>query len=134
MGSHTFQPSIDTWITTEHAQTSRTTQEDPIALKINKETREKALLYYTKRDGLHLKNWEIKDDMEYCSYIDFKVDVVFFYDFSQFELPGGRMTILDANPSPRRKSVGLRGRALFMMASWILEGFLPDGWTIGYRV
>lgn len=62
-------------------------QEDAIALRVNRESREMALLHYTKRDALHLKYWEIRDDVKYCSYIDFKIDIAFFYDFDQFELP-----------------------------------------------
>lgn len=64
-------------------------QEDPVALKTNKESRGIALLSYTRRDPLHLKHWEMRDDVKYCSYIDFKVDIAFFYDFDQFELPAG---------------------------------------------
>jgi hypothetical protein len=64
-------------------------QEDPVALKVNKESRGVTLLNYTKRDAIHLKHWEMRDVVKYCSYIDFKVDIAFFYDFDQFELPAG---------------------------------------------
>ena len=64
-------------------------QKDPVALKINKESRYIALLHYSKRDALNLKYWELRDDVKYCSYIDFRIDVAFFYDFSQFQLPAG---------------------------------------------
>jgi hypothetical protein len=64
-------------------------QDDPVALKVNKESREIALLNYTRRDPSHLKFWEIRDDVKYCSYVDFKVDIAFFYDFDLWGLPPG---------------------------------------------
>jgi hypothetical protein len=48
-----------------------------------------ALLRYTKRDALYLKYWETRDDVKYCSYINLKLDIAFFYDFDQFEWPAG---------------------------------------------
>ena len=60
-------------------------QEDPVALKINKESREVALRHYARRNPSHLSFWEIRDDVKYCSYIDFKVDIAFFYDFDLWD-------------------------------------------------
>jgi hypothetical protein len=55
-------------------------REDPVALKVNKESREVALRHYTLRDRPLLKFWEIKDDVKYCSYIDYKRDIAWIYD------------------------------------------------------
>lgn len=64
-------------------------QSDPIALKICRESREIALLHYTRRDASHLKFWEIRDDVKYCSYVDFKIDIAYFYEMELWELPPG---------------------------------------------
>lgn len=59
-------------------------QEDPVVLRVNRESREVALTHYNRRDPLHLRHWELRDSVKYCSYVDFKVDIAFFYDFEQF--------------------------------------------------
>jgi len=61
-------------------------QEDPVALKINRKSREVALHHYVKRDATHLKHWERRDDVKYSAYMDYRVDYASFYRFQSFGL------------------------------------------------
>jgi hypothetical protein len=50
--------------------------EDPVALKVNRESRQVALRYYSKRDPRNLERWRERDRFPYSSYIDFAIDKV----------------------------------------------------------
>jgi len=64
-------------------------QEDPVALKINRKSREVALHHYVKRDATHLKHWERRDDVKYSAYMDYRVDYASFYRFQSFGFDAG---------------------------------------------
>ncbi|KAF4613424.1 hypothetical protein G7Y89_g15463 [Cudoniella acicularis] len=66
---------IDTQIEIKDFQTP-----DPIALQINRESRELALKYYTPRNPTHLASWSKKDNCSYNTHIDFTNDLTVLID------------------------------------------------------
>lgn len=69
--------------------------EDPIALKINHESREVAMSRYRKRDLDHLRRWKLKDDVIYSAFIDYETDYASFHHFQFFHFHAAQASDAD---------------------------------------
>ncbi len=58
---------------------------DPTALRVNRESREAALFYYSARDLARLKHHEARYNIRYPAYINFTKDVISFLDPWDYE-------------------------------------------------